>query len=122
MIYCSFSEVKKLINLLETKEGWSARRSRKFLKKKRTGKTGDEYDVFLSYRVAADQKLVEELYWRLVGMKVMDNGRERNLRVFWDKKCLRSGESWEVCCCSCPVLCSAQRYRTGMFLAGGAPG
>jgi len=95
--------VKKLINLLETerdKEGWSTQKRKKIkkiLKKGRTGKTGDEYDVFLSYRVAADQKLVEELYWRLVGMMVMDNGRERNLRVFWDKKCLRSGESWEVC-------------------------
>ena len=104
-------KVKKLINLLETerdKEGWSTQKRKKIekiLKKGRTGKTGDEYDVFLSYRVAADQKLVEELYWRLVGMMVMDNGRERNLRVFWDKKCLRSGESWEVCCSSCPVMC-----------------
>jgi len=101
----------KTLNLLDTerdKEGWSTQKRKKIkniVKKGRTGKTGDDYDVFLSYRVAADQKLVGDLYWRLVGMKVMDNGRERNLRVFWDKRCLRSGESWEVCCFSCPVLC-----------------
>ena len=93
----------KTLNPLDTerdKEGWSTQKRKKiknFNKKGRTGKTGDDYDVFLSYRVAADQKLVGDLYWRLVGMKVMDNGRERSLRVFWDKRCLCSGESWEVC-------------------------
>jgi len=96
-------KVKKLLNLLDTerdKEGWSTQKRKKIKKvpkKGRTGKTGNDYDVFLSYRVDADQKLVEVLYWRLVGMKVMDSGRERNLRVFWDKKCLLSGASWEVC-------------------------
>lgn len=93
----------KTLNPLDTerdKEGWSTQKRKKiknFNKRGRTGKTGDDYDVFLSYRVAADQKLVGDLYWRLVGMKVMDNGRERSLRVFWDKRCLCSGESWEVC-------------------------
>jgi len=54
-----------------------------------------EWDIFLSYRVAADKNLVGELYWQLHSLTVMDCGKERKLRVFWDAECLRSGEKWE---------------------------
>jgi len=43
------------------------------------------YDVFLSYRVAADAKLVESLYDKLKAMKVQAGNKTRMLRVFWDK-------------------------------------
>ena len=42
--------------------------------------------IFLSYRVASDQKLVEQLYNRLLALK---------LRVWWDVKCLKPGQPWE---------------------------
>jgi len=42
--------------------------------------------VFLSYRVAADTALCERLYDKL---------RARGLRVWWDRKCLPQGRSWE---------------------------
>ena len=42
--------------------------------------------VFLSYRAASDQKLVEQLYNRLLALK---------LRVWWDVKCLKPGQPWE---------------------------
>jgi len=47
------------------------------------------YDVFLSYRVDADQALVESLHDKL---KAQDN----SLRVFWDKVALPLGISWEA--------------------------
>jgi hypothetical protein len=34
---------------------------------RRKSKNKDLLDVFLSYRVNTDQKLVQDLYWRLVG-------------------------------------------------------
>jgi len=75
-------------------------RGTRIIKKKQPGgKTGrdvDRYDIFLSYRVVADSKLVEELWWRLQGMDIVIDGKTRKLRVFLDKKCLLSGESWEV--------------------------
>jgi hypothetical protein len=88
-------------NLLATerdKEGWSTQKGKQAKKKTITkkGRAEDEYDVFLSYRVTADQALVENLYWHLEAMTVTANGATRKLRVFWDKKCLRSGESWEA--------------------------
>ena len=42
--------------------------------------------IFLSYRVASDQPLVEALYKRLLALK---------LRVWWDVKCLKPGQQWE---------------------------
>ena len=86
------------LNLLATerdKEGWNTQKG-KHARKTQYVRAGDQYDVFLSYRVTADEKLVEDLYWRLEGMPVTANGVTRKLRVFWDKKCLRSGESWEA--------------------------
>jgi len=62
-------------------------------------KSEDIWDVFLSYRVSTDQKLVQDLYWRLIGMDVVVNGKTRKMRPFWDAECLRSGESWEVGFC-----------------------
>ena len=56
----------------------------------------NEFDAFVSYRVNSEKKLVETLYWRLVGTTITVNGVTRNMRVFWDKKCLRTGESWEA--------------------------
>jgi serine/threonine protein kinase len=44
------------------------------------------YDVFISYRVAADSHHAEVLYTHLT--------RDKGLKVFWDKKCLPSGVSW----------------------------
>lgn len=42
--------------------------------------------VFLSYRVASDQELVEALYKKLLTL---------GLRVWWDKECLKPGQEWE---------------------------
>jgi hypothetical protein len=44
------------------------------------------YDVFLSYRVSADQDLVERLYDKLTA---------KGLHVFWDYQCLESGTDWQ---------------------------
>lgn len=44
------------------------------------------YDVFISYRQAADSHHAEALYTHLT--------QDKGLRVFWDKKCLPSGVSW----------------------------
>ena len=54
------------------------------------------YDVFLSYRVAADAKLVESLYDKLKAMEVKAGNTSRMLRVFWDKVCLVAGEDFET--------------------------
>ena len=53
------------------------------------------WDIFLSYRVAADLNLVDLLYSKLSSMSLEIDGEERQLRVFWDKKCLHLGEAWE---------------------------
>jgi len=74
-------------------------------KVKRSEKIADTWDVFLSYRVNADRKLVEAIYWRLIGCDVVVNGVSRKLRVFWDAECLLSGESWETGFCR--ALCSS---------------
>ena len=42
--------------------------------------------IFLSYRVASDAALVEQLYDRLLAL---------GLRVWWDQKCLKPGQKWE---------------------------
>jgi hypothetical protein len=44
-----------------------------------------QWDVFLSYRVASDQRLAGELHAAL---------EARGLRVFWDKVCLVDGKPW----------------------------
>ena len=72
---------------------------------KRSEKIEDVWDVFLSYRVNADRKLVEVIYWRLIGCDIVVNGVSRKLRVFWDAECLLSGESWETGFCR--ALCSS---------------
>jgi len=64
-------------------------------KKPKQWKKSLKWDIFLSYRVAADKKLAKELYWQLHSRTVMDCGKERKLRVFWDAECLKSGEKWE---------------------------
>jgi hypothetical protein len=55
----------------------------------------DVWDVFLSYRVASDKKLVQDIYWRLVAQDVVVNGKTRKMKPFWDTECLKPGESWE---------------------------
>ena len=45
-----------------------------------------KYDVFLSYRVAADAHHVEKLYNLLTAQR---------FKVFWDKLCLEPGVDWE---------------------------
>jgi len=63
-------------------------------RQRRKGKaTG--FDVFISYRVVADAKLVESLYDKLKALEVVDGGRRRPLRVFWDKVCLIAGKDFE---------------------------
>jgi len=91
--------VTKLLATERDKEGWSTQKGKRANKQKTpAGRKRDEeeYDVFLSYRVQADMKLVETIYWRLVGSTITVNGTQRKMRVFWDKKCLLSGESWEA--------------------------
>ena len=44
-----------------------------------------EWDVFISYRVKADAKLAESLYWQLSSTEIQDHATTRKLRVFWDK-------------------------------------
>ena len=70
-----------------------------------------QWDVFLSYRVAADEDLLKEIYWRLCHRTVpVQGGKERKLRVFWDRECLKPGERWEdgfasaICSCHLVVL------------------
>lgn len=45
-----------------------------------------EFDVFLSYRVASDSDHVKDLYTLLSNL---------GLKVWWDVKCLKSGQPWE---------------------------
>eukprot|EP01042_Synura_sphagnicola_P036640 gene36640-biopygen15342 len=54
---------------------------------------GDQpvYDVFLSYRVAADCEHAEQIYSMLVA---------RGLAVWWDKKSLKAGVPWEEGFCN----------------------
>jgi len=50
-----------------------------------------EFDVFLSYRVDSDSAHVNQLYDALVA---------KGVRVWWDKKCLKPGVSWEAGFCA----------------------
>lgn len=54
-----------------------------------------EWDVFISYRVAADAELVKDIFWQLNSCVVTENGKSRRIRVFWDRQCLLAGEPWE---------------------------
>ena len=45
-----------------------------------------QYDVFISYRVAADAEHTERLYNLLT---------KRGLKVWWDRVCLKPGVPWE---------------------------
>ena len=45
-----------------------------------------DYDVFISYRVASDAHIAEKVYDCLTAM---------GIKVWWDRKCLNPGESWE---------------------------
>ena len=49
------------------------------------------FDVFISYRVTADESLAERLYHRLTAL---------NVRVWLDKMCLKDGEKWEEGFCA----------------------
>jgi len=49
-------------------------------------KQKSEYEVFLSYRVNSDADMAERFYDKLTA---------RGIRVWWDKKCLPQGLSWE---------------------------
>lgn len=44
------------------------------------------FDVFISYRVASDLTCAEALYDALTAL---------DLRVWWDKRCLKAGQPWE---------------------------
>ena len=49
-----------------------------------------EYDVFISYRVASDLSIAEDIYSALIAAGV---------RVWMDKHCLQAGELWEAGFC-----------------------
>lgn len=46
----------------------------------------NEYDCFISYRVATDLDVAETIYNYL---------KEKNIQPFWDKKCLTPGLPWK---------------------------
>ena len=45
------------------------------------------YDVFLSYRVAADKEITKAVYEALTNL---------GMRVYWDYKCIPVGKEWEI--------------------------
>ena len=74
------------------------------MKKNKSKVQNDNWDVFISYRVNADAKLAEDLYWKLLGSEIVDHSSTRRLRVFWDKGCcphlsprISSAYMWCVC-------------------------
>jgi hypothetical protein len=73
-----------------------SKKTKSISSRSKTTKMDDMWDVFLSYRAASDQKLVQDIYWRLVATDVMVDGKSRKMKPFWDLECLKSGESWEV--------------------------
>jgi hypothetical protein len=50
-----------------------------------------EFDVFISYRVRSDGDIAKLIYERLT---------ESGVKVWWDQKCLKPGESWEEGFCN----------------------
>ena len=73
-----------------------------------------QWDMFLSYRVDADVDVAERLFFRLSNMRNPATGR--NWRVFFDKKSLTTGRSWEEsfveALCSCKVVVPIVSSRT----------
>ncbi len=57
----------------------SKSRKQKTVKKR----NADVWDIFLSYRVATDKKLVQDIFWRLRALDVVIDGKQRKLNVFW---------------------------------------
>jgi len=53
------------------------------------------YDIFISYRQESDMGLVQLLYSHLKHLTVVENGAERQLRIFWDQKGLETGKNWQ---------------------------
>ena len=53
---------------------------------KKAAATHAKWDVFISYRQAADEKLVELLYSHLSALEVTQNGVTRKMKVFWGAK------------------------------------
>ena len=44
-------------------------------------KQGKQYDVFLSYAVSYDAKLVNDIYWQLSSLEVTSHGKKRKVRL-----------------------------------------
>ena len=63
------------------------------------------WDVFISYRADTDMEIAQSIY---------DNLTASGLKVWWDKKCLQPGQSWEVGFCqglvdSSSIVCIISR-------------
>ncbi|KAJ3070159.1 hypothetical protein HDU99_002751, partial [Rhizoclosmatium hyalinum] len=57
--------------------------------------SAETYDFFISYRVASDARVAMELYFRLSNQRVVDEyGYSRQVKVYWDKECLKKGQDW----------------------------
>ncbi|KAJ3066838.1 hypothetical protein HDU98_009903 [Podochytrium sp. JEL0797] len=57
----------------------------------------ETYDFFISYRVATDAHTAMELYFRLINQRISDEyGQTRQVKVYWDKECLKKGQEWHV--------------------------
>ncbi|KAJ3025925.1 UNVERIFIED_CONTAM: NACHT, LRR and PYD domains-containing protein 14 [Siphonaria sp. JEL0065] len=57
--------------------------------------SAETYDFFISYRVATDAPIAMELYFRLKDQRIIDQyGQSRQVRVYWDKECLKKGQDW----------------------------
>ncbi|KAI8607347.1 hypothetical protein BC830DRAFT_1175417, partial [Chytriomyces sp. MP71] len=55
----------------------------------------ETYDFFISYRVASEARVAMELYFRLKDQRILDEmGNSRQVRVYWDKECLKKGQDW----------------------------
>ncbi|KAI9347589.1 hypothetical protein BDR26DRAFT_854346 [Obelidium mucronatum] len=55
----------------------------------------ETYDFFISYRVATEARTAMELYFRLKDQRIIDEyGHSRQVRVYWDKECLKKGQDW----------------------------
>ncbi|KAJ3025930.1 UNVERIFIED_CONTAM: hypothetical protein HDU68_006460 [Siphonaria sp. JEL0065] len=57
--------------------------------------SADTFDFFISYRVATEARIAMELYFRLKDQRIIDEyGHSRQVRVYWDKECLKKGQDW----------------------------
>ncbi|KAJ3298680.1 hypothetical protein HDU79_008173 [Rhizoclosmatium sp. JEL0117] len=58
-------------------------------------KSAETFDFFISYRVATDARVAMELYFRLKDQRIVDEyGHSRQVKVYWDKECLKKGQDW----------------------------